>query len=755
MKQQRLAISLILIAFVMLATLANAINPLHEATDELRHYRFVRVIATQQRLPVQGQMGCSAQGHHPPLYYGLAALVTAGINTGRDICYAPETNPFWAYRFWDVGVDNKNQYLHGLDESFPWHGEALAVHLARFVNTLIGAGVVYLTWLIALTIWPQKPAMALGSMAFVAFNPMFVYMSAAINNDVIAAFSGAAVTLACVRLLVDEKGLSRRWGVIFGLLYGMALLSKFNLAMIGVLVATAVTYKAYSTQKGKDAKERQKIWRLWLEIGLISAGVTALIAGWWFVRNQMLYGEPTGVERLTELWGVRDPMSPDSWGTAVFELPYAWSSLWGRFGYGQIPLPNIIYNALKWVAGFAFIGLVIPFAVRNTKYELRIAKHKTVPILFLLLNVMLFFVVLFSYLLISPAGPMGRFFFPALPSFAILIFYGLSNWGEVASGKGQVAKDKWGLAIGVNLLMATLTLVAFTGYLYPAYHVPAFESDNVTYIPINAQFDSFVTLLGYNLSNKELKPGEFVDIDLYWRVDSSPPGNYLQFVHLMNKDGIMIAQRDTHPGNGRYPSMNWQSGDQFRDTIRLYIPETAYAPDLADLTLGLYAPPPNGYRLGISHDDKFIGDALSLGQISISPNVGDVPNPQSYNFDNKVRLVGYEYSQRTPQVGGTLDVTLYWQPLSGLSDTYQTQIEMVDENGIGVATAVGSPTNWQTNTITPDTHTFTLSDSLAPGSYTIHVTLIDTTSQTPQNIIADEDGHILDNRLSLSRVNIK
>ena len=105
------------------------------------------------------------------------------------------------YRYWDVGVDNKNQYLHDEEEAFPWSGEALAAHLARLVNLLIGAGVVLITWLIGRTIWPQRPALALGGAAIVAFNPMFLYMAAAINNDVIAALAGAAITLAAVRLL--------------------------------------------------------------------------------------------------------------------------------------------------------------------------------------------------------------------------------------------------------------------------------------------------------------------------------------------------------------------------------------------------------------------------------------------------------------------------------------------------------------------------------------------------------------------------
>ncbi|MEJ2752830.1 MAG: phospholipid carrier-dependent glycosyltransferase, partial [Chloroflexota bacterium] len=299
MSEKRLnwAIAILLLAFIILSFAYSVINPLHEATDELRHYRFVQHIVQRQSLPVQGAMACSEQGHHPPLFYATAALATGWIDTGHDICYEPPTNPFWAHHYWEVGVDNKNQYLHGEEEAFPWSGEALAAHLARLVNILFGAGVVLVTYLIGRTIWPTRPYLALGGAAIVAFNPMFLYMAGAINNDVIAALAGAAITLASVRLLRDERGLSWRWGLIFGLLYGLALMSKFNLAAIIVTIELAVTWAAW----------RKKQWRQWLVVNALLVLVALLIAGWWFVRNQMLYGEPTGIERLTELWGVRDP----------------------------------------------------------------------------------------------------------------------------------------------------------------------------------------------------------------------------------------------------------------------------------------------------------------------------------------------------------------------------------------------------------------------------------------------------------------
>ncbi len=748
---------IVLAVFVLLAVAGSVINPLHEATDELRHYRFVQHIVQLQRLPVQGEMPCQAQGHHPPLFYALGALATFWIDTGREVCAEPPLNPFWQYRYWEVGRDNKNLYLHGADEAFPWHGEALAAHLVRFVNILIGAGTVVLTWLLARVIWPTRPYLALGSVAFVAFNPMFVFMSGAINNDVIAAFSGTAVLLACVVLVQSPAGLSRRWGVVLGGLYALALMSKFSLAVVVVLIVVSVTYVAW----------RDKTWRLWLEVALIAGVVTAVLAGWWFMRNQLLYGEPTGVERLTELWGVRNPA--DSWGLAIHELPYTWTSLWGRFGYGQIPLPEWMYLGLRWLVGLGLAGLAVPF-LRRQWAELRQA---AMPLFLLALDVVLLFAVLFNYLLISPAGAMGRFFFPALPALAILTFYGWSRWVDWLFGAWEIRRlGDWQTVESPNLLisilawimngmMASLTAVALFGFLRPAYaQPPTFAADTAVPNPTNAQFDSMVNLRGYEISTRIVQPGDELVVKLYWEVTGQPPGNYLLFAHLINEDGLMIAQRDTHPGLGNFPTSQWQVGDRFVDTIRLHMPETMMSPDEATLSIGLYAP--GAYRLGITAaDGTGLGDALPLATISLQPAPGDVANPLNQNFNNLLRLEGYEYNSRVFRPDDVLAVTLYWQADSPLDQDYEVEVAVCDDpcpDWMGSRVTAVTPISPATSTLAPgqrisNTMLLSLPGDLPTGAYLIHVALIDPVTKEPQNVLA-ADGHILDDRLLLAQVRI-
>lgn len=755
----RQPIALILLAFVVLSFSASVINPLFEATDELRHYRFVQHIVQLKSLPVQGEVGCSAQGHHPPLFYTLGAVATFWIDTGREVCSQLEDNPFWQYRYWEVGDDNKNLYLHTSAEAFPWYGEALAAHIVRGLNVLIGAGVVFLTWLIGRKVWPKRPYLAVGAAAFVAFNPMFVYMSGSINNDVMAALSGTAVTLACVQLVQSEAGLSRRWGIGLGLLFGVALLSKFNLAALALLIETTVTWVAW----------RKKQWRLWLEANLLIVAFTLLLAGWWFGRNQILYGEPTGFQRLTELWGVRNPA--DSFGVAIFELPYTWTSLWGRFGYGQVPLPDPIYLGLRWLVGLGLLGLPL-------RLWRRTAVEQAVPLMalaVLTLNAILFFGVVFNYLLVSPAGAMGRFFFPALPALALLTFYGLAVWLDLLWPPKRIANLESpvsGLAILLNLGMAALTVIALFGYLAAAFAPPEeFGVDTAVANSVDAQFDSFVVLRGYELDSTILQPGGLLTLDLYWEVIGQPPGNFLLFVHLIDDaTGTLIAQRDTHPGLGSLPSSQWQPGDRFIESIRLHASETMYSPASASLQIGLYAPGQDSYRLGIAAaNGDFVGDALPLSDIAIAPADnwrGDdqtFPNLLNQNFFNDLRLTGYEYGKRTLQPGEPLAVTFYWEALRDAPPDYLVELSLCElpcpEWAPPLVTAVSQPqgdptSSWQTGQIVPDPHILQLDPNLPPGSYGIHVALIDAMTKEPQNIVA-EDGHYIDDRLLLSDVRVQ
>jgi hypothetical protein len=724
----RRLLALLLISFVGLAVAYSLANPIYEATDEVRHVRYVRHLVAYKTLPQQVTEGPRAQSHHPPLYYALAALVSGWVPVAEDVYYSPPTNPFWAYRYWEVGQDNKNQYLHESTEAFPFRGIALAVYLMRWFSVILGLGVVYLTYRLGRAVWPGHPALALAAASLVAFNPQFLYLSGAVGNDVAAALAAMAVLLASVHLL--SSGYSVRRAARLGALYGLALLTKFNLVALLALIELALLIVAI----------RSHDWRPVVHGNLVLFPVAAAISGWWFVRNQLLYGEPTGFQRVTELWGVRNPF--DSWALAWSELPYFWSSLWGRFGYGQVPLTDRIYQALALAAGVGLAGALWRLGAMVIRRRVRI------PILFLFLMVLLVFAVVFAYILVSPAGSMGRFFFPGLPALALLMAWG---WTHFLPRRWEA----WSLALpsaGVGLL----ALWAFAAILRPAFAHPALmPAAEARGLPNETRLSlgSLAELRGYEVAPGLVRPGQALDVTVFWETLSTTPDEYTVFVHLIDEEGVLIAQRDTYPGLGRYPTTTWTPGKLFADTYRVWLPESAFAPNILSVRVGLYRP--ESGRL-ITPDGR---DALELGSVVLKPRPdGQFPNPVRINLNNDVALVGYELEPRVVRPGETIDVILYWEPLRPIAENYSTFVQALAPPASVVGKAGGwaggdlaPASTWRPGKVVVDSYSLSIAPDAPPGNYDLVVGMTSIQGNLP--VVAD-DGHWLDDRIWLSRMRI-
>ena len=172
-------------AYLALALSYGFVNPLWEATDEVRHFRYIRYLQVFHVLPEQTtDPARNAQAHHPPVYYLVAAIASAWVPTSDadPVFFDPPINPHWGFRYYEVGVDNKAQFLHGPEEAWPYHGNFLIAWIARWLSMLFGLAVVILTHRIGREAFPDRPALAFGAAAFVAFNPNFLHTSSKLWN---------------------------------------------------------------------------------------------------------------------------------------------------------------------------------------------------------------------------------------------------------------------------------------------------------------------------------------------------------------------------------------------------------------------------------------------------------------------------------------------------------------------------------------------------------------------------------------------
>ena len=89
-----------------------------------------------------------------------------------------------------------------------------------------------------------------------------------------------------------------------------------------------------------------------------------------------------------------------------------------------------------------------------------------------------------------------------------------------------------------------------------------------------------VRLLGWTGATETLRPGETFRLRLYWEAAKPLGTSYNVFVHLYDRDGRLVAQRDSPPGGGAWPTSSWQPGDVIEDEYQLPVP--------ADLPAGEY-----------------------------------------------------------------------------------------------------------------------------------------------------------------------
>ncbi len=718
-----LLLSLIMGTFIILAITVSILNPLFEATDETRHYRYVRYLVLEKALPIQGEGEARSQSHHPPLYYFVSALFSAPFPSTYTANYRQPMNPFWGYRSWAVGVDNKLQYWHGPEE--PFGDGYITALIPRWVNVIIGAVTVWLTFCLGKHVFPQRPWLALGVTSIVTLNPQFIYLSAAMNNDIIAAVCSSAILLECFKLL--ETGPNWKNISLLGLTYGLALLSKLHLAVMGAVIA--VTLWKISKTEGNVLK-RVVPWSKNMVLILV---VAACLSGWWFVRNWMLYGDPTGMNKVNELWAGRS-VSGNWW--ALWEgLPYLWSSLWGRFGYGQIPMPTWIYTTIFILCLLGVVGcLSWPTSKKCSAALIQISG----------LTILLFTGIVAYYILIQPAGPMGRFLFPALPAFAILVIVGWDNWFK---------HTQW-VGLGALASMLTLCIVALGGYLWPAIRYPPQHPLTQPKAPDKIiQFGDLAQVLDVTVEPKTVRAGEPVFITVVWnplRWTSTP---HIVYIHLLDEVGVLVAQRDTWPGLSRAPTTSWKANFPFVDKYRIDLPTATYAPNQVSVRLGIYEPDLG--RLPVYVDGQLSPhvDSLEAGSVTISPNSGPWPNVQNTNFNNEVILVGYMLNPRVLSAGETLTLTLYWKPTDEIRYAYSVFAQVIDPayQVWGSFDSVGPV--WIPGEIVTETRRITLRPETPTGSYPLQVGLYH--ADVGRLRVLNEAGNPVEERVLLGPIQVR
>lgn len=135
--------------------------------------------------------------------------------------------------------------------------------------------------------------------------------------------------------------------------------------------------------------------------------------------------------------------------------------------------------------------------------------------------------------------------------------------------------------------------------------------------PARVNLGNRVTFLGYDLEDKTLKPGDTLHIDLYWLGQKKMDRDYTVFVHLLDKEGHLVAQRDNQPKDGAYPTSIWDEGEIVKDEYALPVPSGLSAGEYK-IEIGMYLLPTMERLWVVGEDGQAEEDRILLNEIFLA-----------------------------------------------------------------------------------------------------------------------------------------
>ena len=593
-----LALITILLLFFALHGLYNWAIPLGEGPDEPGHLAYVLFLVTEGRLPVQRAApeanDVPGEGHQPPLAYLLAAPAVAWLPPDQHQLLLT-ANP----RFVWAGGDEPGAFMRGSHELWPWPPLTAAWHLARAISGLCGAGAVLFTFLAARCLRPVDPAFAPLAAALVAFNPQLLFTTALVTNDALLAALGAALLWWCLKGTGDRgqgTGAALRWALVAGVIFGLALLTKQSALLLGPLILWG-GWRA----SGGD-------WRRVAVVTLAWGFVALLVAGWWLLRNLLLYGDLFGLalfqsEFATQpfVWG-----DPAAWLGALSQL---FGSLWARFGWLSLRPPTWMLWAYAGLCGAALVGWGrTSFHHRGTESTEENKRKGAWVGPLLALGMALVWTLAF----VRTAGLVawqGRMLFPAISAIGLLLAAGLLPRSPARL-----------LAFGLLALAVFMPLAVIRpSYSWVALppRVAQAELGTAVFVRYAASWEQGVALRGWRLDGVA-RAGAALPVTLTWNSLEPVPRPWTVFVHLVDAAGAIVAESNSQPRGAALPFPLWTPGDWIADTHTLLLP-AGLAPGSYELRVGLYRPEKGGQRQKVwAEDGRALGDAALVGTVQVN-----------------------------------------------------------------------------------------------------------------------------------------
>lgn len=415
----RIVTPLLMLTYLVYAILHAAWVPTGQtgyqnAPDEAAHVSYVKVLASgklpTKELADRDPVGQSYEWHQPPLYYAWTTL------------FAP-----------------------------------LGAQWMRLASIVLGLLCLLVIFRASRLLFPDDPVVAVVATGFAALLPTHIAITSTVNNDVMTELVFSTILLLQIQCLM--RGLTFWRAGCLGCVLGAALLVKATAILLIPIIGIGLVLMYLAGESAAKIARGAGIILAW----------TLLISGWWFIRNERLYGEFLPLKEFARAFAgtaLAQPFIERDGVVNYIELVSRWTfqSFWAVFGNSisaspqrgrglPLFLPEQIYLLPLIITVFSAAGFVRFFLTRVKATQTGVTQLQKRCLLLLLLT-LLFVALSFIAFLAKYFQTQGRYLFPAMLPISILVSAG---WLSLFPPKYKP------LAAGILLgLLALLSLLFLT-----------------------------------------------------------------------------------------------------------------------------------------------------------------------------------------------------------------------------------------------------------------------------------------------------
>ena len=341
---------------------------------------------------------------------------------------------------------------------------------ARLVSTISMTLTIYFVIKIANKLFKDKGIYKYLFIVFIAFQPITAFLASYINND------STAILAISIIIYLWILGLESNWKtkhcILLGGAVGFCALTYYN--AYGYILCSVLICLSSAVLNKMDAKEIAKK-------ALIVASVAFAVAGWWFVRNAIIYdGDILGTKTQNE-YGDKYALeqykpsvrkTPENSNESIWHMldEDAWAnttakSFVGIFGYHSILMSNKIYYSYLGLWLIGGLGCLLKFKDLFIYKKEEKSKYILNYIFVIAIIIPILLSIIYSYT--SDFQPQGRYIMGIIIPFMYFVVNGIQTMLEKFIKSEKIRNI---IIIMIMLLIIAISFKAIFSYVIPAYN---------------------------------------------------------------------------------------------------------------------------------------------------------------------------------------------------------------------------------------------------------------------------------------------